>query len=154
MEWSLQTREIEAEVVPTARELGVGIVPYSPLGRGFLADLSAFDALAPTDSRTKIDRFQGDNLAENKRRIQGYFEVAERVGCTPAQLALAWLHSQGDDVVPIPGTKRDDRVVENARAFLLAPLAAADREAVESAVSLVGERAPPMSKAHNFNNRI
>lgn len=116
MEWSLQTRDIEAAVVPTARELGVGIVPYSPLGRGFLADLSNFDSLPSNDSRASHPRFTGDNYEENKKRIQRFYDIAKRKGCTPAQLALAWVHSQGDDVFPIPGTKSSSRIIENAGA--------------------------------------
>eukprot|EP01042_Synura_sphagnicola_P031080 gene31080-40018_t len=101
MEWNLQTRDIENTIVPVARELGVGIVAYSPLGRGFLASLAALDALPASDWRKNIPRF-GEHYEENKRRVSKFYEIAARKGCTPAQLALAWVHSKGSDVVPIP----------------------------------------------------
>jgi aryl-alcohol dehydrogenase-like predicted oxidoreductase len=116
-EWSLFTRGIEAEIVPTARELGVGIVPYSPIGRGFLTGrYASVDDLAEDDFRRYQPRFQGDNLEANLRLVERVREIADEVGCTPAQLALAWLLHQGDDVVPIPGTKRVKYLEENAAA--------------------------------------
>jgi aryl-alcohol dehydrogenase-like predicted oxidoreductase len=116
-EWSLWTRGIEAEIVPAARELGVGIVPYSPVGRGFLTGAyGSLDRLSPNDFRRYNPRFQGDNLQANMRLVERVREVADDVGCTPVQLALAWLLHQGDDVVPIPGTKRVKYVEENAEA--------------------------------------
>jgi aryl-alcohol dehydrogenase-like predicted oxidoreductase len=116
-EWSLWTRGIEAEIVPAARELGVGIVPYSPVGRGFLTGrYASIDDLSPDDFRRYNPRFQGDNLNDNLAIVERVREVADDVGCTPVQLALAWLLHQGDDVVPIPGTKRVAYVEENAEA--------------------------------------
>jgi aryl-alcohol dehydrogenase-like predicted oxidoreductase len=116
-EWSLWTRGIEAEIVPAARELGVGIVPYSPVGRGFLTGrYASIDDLAPDDFRRYSPRFQGDNLQANLTIVERVREIADDVGCTPVQLALAWLLHQGDDVVPIPGTKRVAYVEENAEA--------------------------------------
>jgi aryl-alcohol dehydrogenase-like predicted oxidoreductase len=116
-EWSLWTRGIEAEIVPAARELGVGIVPYSPVGRGFLTGAYAsIDDLSPNDFRRYNPRFQGDNLEQNLKLVARVREVADDVGCTPVQLALAWLLHQGEDVVPIPGTKRVKYVEENAEA--------------------------------------
>ena len=116
-EWSLWTRGIEAEIVPAARELGVGIVPYSPVGRGFLTGrYTSVDDLSADDFRRNNPRFQGDNLEANLAIVQRVREVADDVGCTPVQLALAWLLHQGEDVVPIPGTKRVKYVEENAEA--------------------------------------
>jgi len=116
MEWSLQTRSIEAEVVPTARELGVGIVPYSPLGRGLLsATITKKEDLDPKDWRMNLPRFSGDNFEKNVPKAS-FQELASELGATPAQLALAWLHAQGEDVFPIPGTKSSSRIVENAGA--------------------------------------
>jgi len=116
-EWSLWTRGIEAEIVPAARELGVGIVPYSPVGRGFLTGAYAsIDDLSADDFRRYSPRFQGDNLQANLELVARVREVADDVGCTPVQLALAWLLHQGDDVVPIPGTKRVKYVEENCEA--------------------------------------
>lgn len=140
MEWSLQTRELEKEVVPCARELGVGIVAYSPLGRGFLAQLNAFDNLDQKDWRRSQPRWSGDNYEENKRRVARFFEIASTKGCTPAQLALAWVHNQGDDVFPIPGTKSAARIEENAYAYNLLPLTPDEMREIENSVGVVGER--------------
>jgi aryl-alcohol dehydrogenase-like predicted oxidoreductase len=113
-EWSLFTREIEREIVPTARELGVGIVPYSPLGRGELT--GSVDMTADDDFRRSSPRFQQGNRELNLDRVERAREIAAQVGCSPAQLALAWLLHQGDDIVPIPGTRHPERVEENAAA--------------------------------------
>ncbi len=116
-EWSLFTRELEAEIVPAARELGVGLVPYSPVGRGLLTGaFTDASTLSADDFRATHPRFTGENLERNLALVRRLAEVAEEVGCTPPQLALAWLLSQGDDVVPIPGTKRVRFLEENAGA--------------------------------------
>jgi aryl-alcohol dehydrogenase-like predicted oxidoreductase len=116
-EWSLFTRGLEAEIVPTARELGVGLVPYSPLGRGLLAGaLTSTESLAPDDFRRNNPRWQGENLEHNLSLVQQVRDLAEQAGCSPVQLALAWLLAQGDDVVPIPGTKRVKYLEENTAA--------------------------------------
>ena len=155
MEWSLQSRSIEKSVAPVARELGIGIVAYSPLGRGFLADMSMFEHLAEGDSRRKHPRFQGENLIENKRRVSQFYAIAERRHCTPAQLALAWVHSRGEDVFPIPGTKSASRIEENARAFTLLPLTTEEiREIEESVETLVGDRYPEQGMSTAFENRL
>jgi aryl-alcohol dehydrogenase-like predicted oxidoreductase len=113
-EWSLFTRGLEAEIVPTARELGVGIVPYSPLGRGELT--GALEITADDDFRRSAPRFQAENRERNLRLVERARQVADEAGCTPAQLALAWLLHQGDDVAPIPGTRRIRYLEENAAA--------------------------------------
>ena len=116
-EYSLWTRDPEAEVLPTLRELGIGFVPYSPLGRGFLTgQLRSLDQLSDTDFRATNPRFAGDNLAENLRIVDEVEAVAAEAGATPAQVALAWLLAQGDDIAPIPGTKHVSRLEENAAA--------------------------------------
>src|SRR3954468_708416 len=116
-EWSLFTRGLEGEIVPAARELGVGIVPYSPLGRGLLAGaLTSTESLAPDDFRKNHPRWTGENLEHNLALVRRVREVADQAGCTPVQLALAWLLAQGDDVVPIPGTKRVRYLEENTAA--------------------------------------
>src|SRR3954447_22264172 len=113
-EWSLFTRGLEAEIVPTARKLGVGLVPYSPLGRGLLAGaLTSTEALSEDDFRRSNPRWTGENLEHNLALVRRVGEVAEQVGATPAQVALAWLLAKGDDVVPIPGTKRLRYLEEN-----------------------------------------
>ena len=104
MEYSLQSRDIEAEVIPTARELGVGIVAYSPLGRGFLsATFTSHVQLAENDWRRSQPCFSEENFGKNVQTR--FFEHAAKKGCTPGQLALAWVHAQGEDIFPIPGTK-------------------------------------------------
>jgi aryl-alcohol dehydrogenase-like predicted oxidoreductase len=113
-EWSLFTRGLEDEIVPTARELGVGIVPYSPLGRGELT--GSLDITGDDDFRASAPRFQDDNRKRNLELVDQARRIADEVGCTPAQLALAWLLHQGDDVAPIPGTKRVRYLEENVAA--------------------------------------
>lgn len=117
-EYSLWTRDLEAEILPTCRELGIGLVPYSPLGRGFLtATIHGFGDLAEKDRRKELPRFQDGNREENLKLLAPLEEVAAKHGCTPAQAALAWILAQGDDIVPIPGTKRPERVDENLGAL-------------------------------------
>jgi aryl-alcohol dehydrogenase-like predicted oxidoreductase len=119
-EWSLFTRGLEAEIVPTARELGVGIVPYSPLGRGLLAGaLTSAESLSADDFRRNHPRFTDQNIDHNLELVAQVRELAEEAGCTPVQLALAWLLHQGDDVVPIPGTKHVRYLEENVAATTL-----------------------------------
>ncbi|MFD8386615.1 aldo/keto reductase [Streptomyces sp. NPDC059679] len=116
-EYSLWTRDPEAEVLPTLRELGIGLVPYAPLGHGFLTgDIRTLDGLDAADWRRSNPRFTGDNLTRNLRIVDQVREVADEVGATPAQVALAWLLAQGDGIAPIPGTKRIDRLKENRAA--------------------------------------
>jgi aryl-alcohol dehydrogenase-like predicted oxidoreductase len=155
MEWSLQTRDIEQEIVPTARELGVGIVAYSPLGRGFLADVAAFSQLDEKDGRRSMPRYSGENFDENKRRVAKFFEMAQARGCTPAQLALAWLHAKGEDVFPIPGTKSSSRIVENAKAYSLLPLDAATLSEIEDSVApFLGDRYSTEGMKSTYLNRL
>src|SRR5947208_9866492 len=116
-EWSLWTRDPEAEVLPVVRELGIGFVAYSPLGRGFLAGrFSSPEELSDDDFRRRHPRMPGDNFQRNRELAEHVRELAEEKGCTPAQLALAWVLSRGDDVVPIPGTKRRTYLEQNAAA--------------------------------------
>ncbi len=117
-EYSLWTREPETDVLPVCRELGMSLVAYAPLGRGFLT--GAFQKpqdLAPDDSRSHMPRFQGENLERNLNLVAKIKEIANRKGCTPAQLALAWLLAQGEEIIPIPGTKRRERLEENLGAL-------------------------------------
>lgn len=119
-EYSLWTRDPEAEILPLVEELGIGFVPYSPLGRGFLTgQISSPDDLDASDFRTSNPRFAKENFDENMRIVDAVKEVAEEAGATPAQVALAWLLAQGDHIAPIPGTKRVERVEENAGADAL-----------------------------------
>jgi aryl-alcohol dehydrogenase-like predicted oxidoreductase len=116
-EWSLWTRDLEEEVLPVARELGVAVVPFSPLGRGFLTGaIRSPDDFADDDFRRNQPRFQGTAFAANLLLVEAVRELAEEKGATPGQLALAWVMAQGDDVVPIPGTKRRSYLEENVGA--------------------------------------
>jgi aryl-alcohol dehydrogenase-like predicted oxidoreductase len=116
-EYSLWTRDVESEILPTCRELGIGFVPYSPLGRGFLSGrFKSPDDLDANDFRRHGPRFTGDNLESNLRLAGKVAEIAQEKGITPAQLALAWVLAQGQDIVPIPGTKRREYLEQNAGA--------------------------------------
>jgi aryl-alcohol dehydrogenase-like predicted oxidoreductase len=140
-EYSLWTRDPEAEVLPTCRELGIGFVPYSPLGRGFLAGrFSSPDEIEEGDFRRYNPRFEGENFEANMRLAAKVKEVAAEKGITPAQLAIAWVLARGDDLVPIPGTKRRTYLEQNAGAvdveLTAEELARIDAELPE----VVGER--------------
>jgi len=116
-EYSLWTRDPEREILPTCRELGIGFVAYSPLGRGFLTgQFKRFEDLAADDYRRFSPRFQGDNFQKNLDLVKRVEEIAREKGCTPSQLALAWVLVQGEDIVPIPGTKRRKYLEDNAGA--------------------------------------
>ncbi|HEX5042221.1 MAG TPA: aldo/keto reductase [Candidatus Polarisedimenticolaceae bacterium] len=116
-EYSLWTRDPEPEILPTCRALGIAFVAYSPLGRGFLTGrFQSADELEAGDWRRNNPRFQGENFENNLEIVRRVEELARRKGCTPAQLALAWLLAQGNDVIPIPGSTRSQRVEENAAA--------------------------------------
>ncbi|HXS51596.1 MAG TPA: aldo/keto reductase [Usitatibacter sp.] len=116
-EYSLWSRDPEDEILPTVRELGIGFVPYSPLGRGFLTGrIRSIDDLESNDYRRNSPRFQGENFEKNLRLLDEVNAMAEEKGCTPSQLALAWVLAQGDDIVPIPGTKHVKYLEENAKA--------------------------------------
>jgi len=132
-EYSLWTRDVESGILATCRELGIGFVAYSPLGRGFLTGAYRTpDALPETDFRRGSPRFQDENLRKNLAIVEGIERVAGRLGCTPAQAALAWLLAQGKDIVPIPGTKRRSFLEENVGA-LRVTLAAEDLKALDEA---------------------
>ena len=145
-EYSLWSREPEVEILRTVRELGIGFVPYSPLGRGFLTgQIRSIEDLEPDDYRRNSPRFEGDNFQKNIALVGEIQAIASEKGCTPSQLALAWVLAQGDDIVPIPGTKRRKYLEENLRAMevtLTAPdLARIDRVIPSGAAS--GERYAP-----------
>ncbi|MDX6298624.1 MAG: hypothetical protein QOI51_2481 [Nocardioidaceae bacterium] len=147
-EYSLWTRDVEDEILPTLRELGIGLVPYSPLGRGFLTGtISSAEDLAQDDFRRTNPRFVGEALDRNLALVAAVRELAEQKGVTAGQLALAWVLAQGDDIVPIPGTKRVGYLEENVHAVAVRltddDLAALDKAVPRDAVE--GERYPDMS---------
>ncbi|WP_151088260.1 aldo/keto reductase [Hymenobacter baengnokdamensis] len=152
-EYSLWSRDVEQEILPTLRELHIGLVPYSPLGRGFLTgEIQRFEDFAPDDYRRHSPRFQGENFAKNLRLVSHLRELAQQKGVTASQLALAWVLAQGDDLAPIPGTKRVKYLEENVGALtvtlspdelrhldeLLPPGAAAGTRYPEAMMAMVG----------------
>lgn len=149
-EYSLWTRDVEDEILPTARELGIGFVPYSPLGRGFLTGaIQKIDQLDQSDWRRLNPRFQDEHFAANQRLVESIAQIAEEKDVTPAQLALAWLLHQGPDIVPIPGTRRIERLDENAAATRI-ELSDADLERIEHALAthlVSGTRYPAAAMA-------
>ena len=144
-EYSLWTRDPESGPLAACRELGVGFVPYSPLGRGFLTgQIKRYEDFAADDQRRTQPRFQGGNFARNLALVQRIGELAVRRGCTPAQLALAWVLAQGDDIIPIPGTRRIRNLEENlgALSVRLTPAEVAEINAVFPAEAVAGTRYP------------
>jgi len=144
-EYSLWTRDPEGEILATCRELGIGFVAYSPLGRGFLTgQFKKFDDLPADDYRRHSPRFQGENFQKNLELVQSVEQIAREKGCTPSQLALAWVLAQGEDIVPIPGTKRRKYLEENVGAMAV-KLSAEDLRRINQAFppeSAAGERYP------------
>lgn len=144
-EWSLWTRGIEGEILDTCRELGIGVVPFSPLGRGFLTGaVTSVKDLPEGDMRRGLPRFADGNIERNMAIVDALRKLAEEKGVTAGQLALAWVQSHGEDVVPIPGTKRRKYLEENVAAASL-ELTATDIEAIEAAApadAIAGERYP------------
>jgi aryl-alcohol dehydrogenase-like predicted oxidoreductase len=144
-EYSVWSRDPEAEILPTLRELGIGFVPYSPLGRGFLTGtLRSLDDLDETDFRRYQPRFQGDNLADNIAIVEAIDRLAAAKGCTPGQIALAFAHAAGRDVAPIPGTKHRRYLEENVAA-LDVELSEEDMAALDAVAPARGDRYSDMS---------
>jgi aryl-alcohol dehydrogenase-like predicted oxidoreductase len=149
-EYSLWTRDPEPEVLPTCAELGIGFVPFSPLGKGFLTGtVTASSEFAVGDIRATIPRFAADNIAANEALVSEVRKLADAKGCTPGQIALAWLLAQQRWIVPIPGTRRRGRIDENAEATRVALSAdeVADLDALASRVGVHGDRYNPAGMA-------
>ncbi|GAB3508925.1 aldo/keto reductase [Emticicia fontis] len=147
-EYSLWSREPEDEIIPTCRELSIGFVPYSPLGRGFLTgEIKSFDDLAPDDFRRMSPRFQDENFEKNLVLVDKIKQLATEKGCTASQLALAWVMAQGDDIFPIPGTKRVKYLEENmaAAAITLSADELAEIDAIAPKNIAAGTRYPAAS---------
>lgn len=136
-EYSLWTRDPEADVLPTLAELGIGFVPFSPLGKGFLTGTVDASALTPGDIRTRVPRFEAENLAANQALVDEVRVVAETKGATPGQVALAWLLAQQPWIAPIPGTRRLERLRENAAATTVA-LSADERASLDGLARRIG----------------
>jgi aryl-alcohol dehydrogenase-like predicted oxidoreductase len=144
-EYSLWSRDPEAEILPVVRELGIGFVPYSPLGRGFLTGtIRSLDQLDETDFRRNNPRFKGENLQANIRIVEQVDAVAAELGMRPGQVALAWLLAQGEDIAPIPGTKRISYLEENVAADAI-ELTQEQLKALNAVAAPVGDRYADMS---------
>ncbi|KAI6693868.1 hypothetical protein NL676_021578 [Syzygium grande] len=145
LEWSLWTRDVEAEIVPTCRELGIGIVAYSPLGRGFFSvGYKLLKNFIENDFRRSIPRFQPENFAHNAKLFDQVNEIAQRKRCTPLKLALDWVHHRGDNVCTIPGTTKIENFNQNIEALSvkLTPQEMAELELIASADNVKGGRYP------------
>ncbi|KAJ9541537.1 hypothetical protein OSB04_028043 [Centaurea solstitialis] len=146
LEWSLWTRDMEQEVIPTCRELGIGIVPYGPLGSGFLAlGPKLLEGLSDDDYRKYLPRLHGDNLDHNKMLFERICEFAEKKGCSPSQLALSWVLHQGSDVSPIPGTTKIENLNQNIGSLSIKLLQEdmAELESIASVDAFKGSRLRP-----------
>ena len=144
-EYSLWSRDPDAEILPVVRELGIGFVPYSPLGRGFLTGtIRSVDQLDESDFRRQNPRFEGDNLEANIRIVEQVDAVANEIGAKPGQVALAWLLAQGDDIAPIPGTKRVSYLEENVAADAI-ELSPAQLATLDGLSAPVGDRYADMT---------
>ncbi|XP_054821138.1 probable aldo-keto reductase 2 [Prosopis cineraria] len=146
LEWSLWTRDVEGEIIPTCRELGIGIVAYSPLGRGFFSSgVKVVESFSENDFRKHLPRFHPENMEHNKIIFERVSEMATRKGCTPSQLALAWVHHQGNDVCPIPGTTKIENLNQNigALSVTFTPEEMAELESFVAADAVKGERSGP-----------
>jgi aryl-alcohol dehydrogenase-like predicted oxidoreductase len=140
-EYSILTRDLEAEILPTCRELGISLIPFSPLSRGLITNTVDLNGLGDKDFRKSLPRFQEEYRANNEGIAKGFADIAAAKGCTAAQLALAWVLAQGEDIIPIPGTKRRKYLEENAAAADVV-LSAADLKAIADLVAAHPETGP------------
>jgi len=132
-EYSLLTRDVEAEILPVCRELGISLVPFSPLSRGLITNKLNIDQLGSNDFRKTLPRFSDDHKENNQQLAAAFAELAVKKGCTPAQLALAWVLAQGDDIIPIPGTKKTNYLRENAASVEI-ELTDADKREIQNII--------------------
>ncbi|WP_321478871.1 aldo/keto reductase [uncultured Bacteroides sp.] len=146
-EYSLLSRDVEKEILQTTRELGISLVPYSPLARGLVTNTITIDTLAESDFRRSLPRYQQEYMENNTRLVNEFALLAEKKNCTPAQLALAWVLAQGDNIIPIPGTKRRKYLEENAGAIAVS-LDATDLAAIEALL----KRYPHIGERYNENS--
>ncbi|KAG2571240.1 probable aldo-keto reductase 2 isoform X2 [Panicum virgatum] len=154
LEWSIWSRDVEEEIIPTCRELGIGIVAYSPLGRGFLSGgAKLIDSLSEQDARKNFPRFRPENLDKNAQIFEKVNAMATRKGCTPSQLALAWVHHQGCDVCPIPGTTKFEIFNQNVGALFvkLTLEEMAELESYAAAGDVQGDRYPQMASTWKYS---
>lgn len=133
-EYSILTRDVEEDVLTTCEELGIGFVPFSPLARGLMTSRLDLNSIGDKDFRKSLPRYQAEHRENNNKLAEGFAHLAEQKGCTPAQLALAWVLSKGDNIIPIPGTKRIKYLEENAGSVNVT-ITAADKEAIEALIA-------------------
>lgn len=133
-EYSILTRDVEEDVLTTCEELGIGFVPFSPLARGLMTSKLDLNSIGDNDFRKSLPRYQAEHQENNNKLAEGFAQLAEQKGCTPAQLALAWVLSQGDNIIPIPGTKRIKYLEENAGSVNVT-ITTADKEAIEALIA-------------------
>jgi aryl-alcohol dehydrogenase-like predicted oxidoreductase len=141
-EYSLLTRDVEKEVLPLCKELGITFVPFSPLARGLMTNTLKLDQLADNDFRKALPRYQQEHQDNNEKLVQGFADIAKEKGCSPAQLALAWVLAQGDNIIPIPGTKKQDKLRDNAGSVDLT-ITSSDIEKIDALLAKypnIGER--------------
>lgn len=141
-EYSLLTRDVENELLQTTRELGISLIPYSPLARGLVTNTLNIDTFAEDDFRRTLPRYQQENIVNNNKLVAGFAELAGSKGCTPAQLALAWVLAQGEDIIPIPGTKKRKYLEENLGAIEI-NLTVDDLKVIDQLIKqypIIGER--------------
>ncbi|GJX93190.1 aldo/keto reductase [Tanacetum coccineum] len=155
LEWSLWTRDAEEQVIPTCRELGIGIVPFSPLGKGFFSSTPVLiKNLAVNDSRRQFPRFQGENLEHNTALLEKVHQMAKNKGCTTSQLALAWVLYQGEDVCPIPGTTKIENFKQNIGAVSV-KLSHEDTRELETIASMIkGGRYPDAALKRDVRPKV
>ena len=147
-EYSLLTRDVEKEILPACRELGITFVPFSPLARGLMSNTLDISSLKPNDFRKGIPRYQEQYAENNTKLAEGFAVIAQKKGCTPSQLALAWVLTQGEDIIPIPGTKRRKYLVENAGAVDIA-LSEHDRQEIEALLARYPNTGPRYNEDNN-----
>jgi aryl-alcohol dehydrogenase-like predicted oxidoreductase len=147
-EYSILTRDVENEILPLCTELGISFIPFSPLARGLMTNTLDLAGLGATDFRKSLPRYQGEHADNNSRLSAGFAALAEAKGCTPAQLALAWVLAKGPNINPIPGTKRRKYLIDNAGATEIA-LESADFAAIEDLL----RRYPNIGDRYNESNK-
>jgi aryl-alcohol dehydrogenase-like predicted oxidoreductase len=146
-EYSLLTRDVEAEILPLCKELGITFVPFSPLARGLMTNTLKLDQLADNDFRKNLPRYQQAHQDNNQKLAEGFAEIAKQKGCSPAQLALGWVLAQGVNIIPIPGTKKRDKLKDNAGSVDVT-VSADDKQKIEALLAKYPDTGDRYSEAN------